>query len=167
MSTMFPGLRAAKAMGLVIKKVVATRDLFVSCEIHVAGTHFGSFINDGNGGMGRFVIINSQRDQLLSALAQANMPCLPAIDEGGPIRANFPGSYEYAESVFLNLIAETQALKSLKRKCKDHTLIVLKSNKPCEYTAFKAPFNERIKQLAVEKFGDTIVYFINEDISTL
>lgn len=167
--TMFPGLRAAKSIKLVIKKVVTTQEMFMSCDIHLDGARMGSFVNDGNGGCGRFVMINSARDQLFSALIAGSVPGLPDLGESDPPNSfEFtPGSHDHAESVFANLIGETQALKAIKRQCKNHILIVFHSSDPCGYSAYKMPFNERSKQAAIEKFGDTIAHFLNEDILTV
>ena len=165
MVTLFPGLRAAKAINLVLKKVVATSDMHTSCDIHLNGTRLGSFVDHGDGGHANFVVINKHRDLLFAALRQGSLPCLPSLPAEGiifdPATMN---DHEYAASVFFNLIGETQSLKSIKRKAKTNTLVVFTDYSPGEYATYKIPFNEESKKAVIAKFGDRISFFVNEDI---
>lgn len=168
MKTLFPGLRAAKAINLVLKKVVATSDMHLSCDMHLDGTRLGSFVDHGDGGHGNFVVINKHREQLFAALRKGRIPGLPSIPSAGIFTPDpdTVSDHDYAESVMANLICETQLLKTVKRKCKTHLLIVF-NDSAGEYTPYKMAFNDESRKAATAKFGDRISFFVNEDILSL
>jgi hypothetical protein len=161
---MFPALRAAKAIDLVLKNVVITDTnnvQFLSCDIHLAGNKLGSFVDHGNGGCGHFSVIRSDAEILYAQMRKAKLPVLPHDDAEtmmiGP----------YAESAMINLICETSMLKTFKTYCKKNTVVVFKDTIQGEYTKYPYPFNSETRDAAMSKLGSRIAYFVNEDIASL
>jgi hypothetical protein len=164
MNTMFPALRAAKAIDLVLKNVVVTDTNNVqhmSCDIYLAGSKLGSFVDHGNGGCGHFSVIRSDAEILYAQMRKANLPVLP----NDKAEAMMIGPY--AESALINLICETSMLKTFKKYCKKHTVIVFKDTMQGEYSKYPHPFTSENRSAAVAKLGSRIAYFVNEDITSL
>lgn len=169
METMFPGLRAALNVDLKLKKVVVTKEMGFSCDIYLAGERLGFFIDRSNGGQGDFEMPYAFQERLVKALRANNQPTLPPVPEDDPLYvARGPlSNYEFIESAIANLVFETHELKAMKRKCKTHVVIVMKDEAPGHYKAWKFPFTAETKKAAVEKFGDNISFFVNEDVESL
>lgn len=164
MKTMFPALRAAKTIDLVLKKVVVTdaaNGQFMSCDIHLAGKNLGSYVDQGNGGHGDFHLIRKDQENLQEQMRKASVPVMPHDDAAtmqiGP----------YADSAIALLICEVLMLKSMKRLCKNNTVIVFTDDAFGAYHQYPYTFTAEAKSAATATLGDRIAFFVNEDILTL
>lgn len=164
MKTMFPALRAAKTIDLVLKNVVISKaedSDHMSCDILLAGKKLGSYVHEGNGGHGNFYLVRSDMEILGVQMRKASMPVMPCD------AAQTMQSGPYADSALINLICETSMAKTMKRKCKKNTVIVFTDNKYGEYQAYPYEFTAEAKDAALSKLGSRIAYFVNEDIASL
>lgn len=172
MKTLFPALRAAKAIDLTLKKVVVTNELGMSCDIYLAGEKLGTFIDRADGGMPQFHLTQEARAMLIKVTRASNLPTLPPLAEDDPLYslsvARGPlNDQDFIEQVIVNLMLETKELSAMKRTCKTHTVIVMKEHEPGHYSKWKHPFTEETRKGAVAQFGDKIDFIVNEDIATL
>jgi hypothetical protein len=159
MKTFFPLLHAAKRAQLDIKRVVATDDLFKSCDIHLEGVNIGTFVRRGDGSTGEFHVTGKDFAKLVDLLRGS----LPAGPESP---AQSSSDAQYAELQMMNLIAEKQLFKLIKKSCKTKTLFVLAQGQD-SFTTQDVVFNRRTRSKVLEQFGDKICFFLNEDIKSL
>lgn len=169
MKTLFPGLRAANAVNLTLKKVVITKELGMSCDVYLAGEKLGAYVDRANGGGGHFYLTHETRAKLVKVARENNLPTLAPLPEDDPlyVPSGPMNDEEFIDSVVVNLMFETHELKSAKRKCKTNVLVVFSDSAPGDYAAYKLTFDEGSKKAAISKFGDKISFFVNEDILTL
>lgn len=164
MKSMFPALRAAKAIDLVLKNVVITdtqNAQFMSCDIHLAGKNLGNYVHEGNGGHGNFYLVRSDMEILGVQMRKASIPVMPCD------QADILQSGPFADSAIINLICETSMFKTMKRKCKKSTVIVFSDHGYGGHQAYPYEFTAEAKDAALSKLGSRIVYFVNEDIASL
>lgn len=124
-----------------------------TASVYFAGKRVGSAYNSGCGGITLVKLLDPNDSRAVEEFVKADPVAriLAAESLTTPV-----------EAVIDTLVDDHVELQWLKKKCRKHTLVVLKSHREGDMAQFSRPYTARFAERLREQHGDNLVEIINE-----
>lgn len=118
-----------------------------SASIYVDGKRIGEVRNDGQGGSHEYSWSDPTAGKQLEAWAQTQ-----------------PAEFDKLDQIINNLLDRQDIIAQLKRLTKKQTLFRFPETEKGAWRTVKSPFDAKVKEHLVKKYGDRIQCIANEDL---
>jgi hypothetical protein len=151
-------------MKIELKKLKVHRDMSqetecFSADIYIDGKYAAHVQNDGGGGCNMYHFEDRKLEQAFNAFCES-LPPLPPDPQYPSL-----GSLEMDADLYIGgLIQQEETRKQLTRWCKKQTVFRLKGAEKGTWQIIKFPFDAKMKDGLVKKFGEKLEFIANEDI---